>query len=396
MSNRNSSKHQIVSLKEEVGVRRFSRPTEIFLATAAAILFIIALQWSWGVLSTLISESKLISSNSNNSEQLVVSEADPSQSKLLGTLLEQIDTEWPQASSEQVSEDLLQQASNAVSENNEVQLADSLALLGANALRDNNIDTAGVYLDEALAVYEDLENELGIANVEILRGERNIQIRENARRASKAYDELQIARWKVFHGEFHEVIDDLEHIVSENLALNRFGSAAAAYQTLYKGYQDNGQLQQAQDAGVQLVQLHASAGRPLQAQAMLEQLQNNGLDFDSVKKLNSQLAELQLQYEESVQQMGRAKDYNQLYNHYINAGDPVRAWQFRMKSQDSMRAVSERAMNRRQTGVLALVYKSNKNLKSAEKSLTRANELFLNNGQNHQVELSAGMLQRAQ
>jgi len=93
-----------------------------------------------------------------------------------------------------------------------------------------------VYLDEALSVFEELEDELGIASVEMLRGEISLKRRQQARRAAYAYDVLQLARWKVAQGQFHDAVESLESVVSENLALNRYGAAAAAYQTLYKGY----------------------------------------------------------------------------------------------------------------------------------------------------------------
>jgi hypothetical protein len=266
-----------------------------------------------------------------------------------------------------------------------------MRLLGVNALRELDIDSASVYLDEALDVFEELEDDIGIASVELLRGELNLKQRAQARRAAYAYDALQVARWKVANGQFQGAINQLQSVVDENLALNRFGAAAAAYQTLYKGYSQEGQLIEAQEAGIEIVKLHSSAGRPLQAQAMLATLEANGLDFQTGLSLKQSILTLQREYETSVTQMARARDYQQLYNYFINAGDPVRAWQFRLKSQQSLRGVTSRAMHRRQTGVLALLYTSNDYMKNAEISLDRAGRLFSENDQQNLVEVSARM-----
>jgi hypothetical protein len=116
---------------------------------------------------------------------------------------------------------------------------------------------------------EELEDDIGIASVELLRGELNLKRRAQARRAAYAYDALQVARWKVAHGQFQGAIHQLKSVVDENLALNRFAAAAAAYQTFYKGYSQDGQFIEAQEAGIEIVKLHSSAARPLKAQAMV-------------------------------------------------------------------------------------------------------------------------------
>ncbi len=300
---------------------------------------------------------------------------------LLDTLAIELDKQWSAGDTENSTEDLLLLASNAVANEDTYQFAEAMRLLGVNALREADSDTAAVYLDEALSAFEELEDEIGIASVELLRGELNLKRRVLARRAAYAYDTMQLARWKTAHGYFHDAIDELQLVVNENLSLNRYGAAAAAYQTLYKGYTDHGQLHEAQEAGIEIVKLHASSGRPLQAKAMLSTLQANGLDENTVLQLTQNNMALQREYEESVTQLGRARDYRQLYNYFINAGDPVRAWQFRLKAQQSLRGVTQRAMHRQQTGVLALLYTSNDHMKRAQQSLNRASRLFSENDQ---------------
>lgn len=368
---RASSIHANKPKLSEEAVQR--KKTDYVIPLILTFSIIAAVQWIQHYKSSTTEATSVASALSNEAP------AELKNSNLLKALLQNIAEKYPQRSVEEVSEDLLLQASEAVGQDNNLLFGESMKMLGVNALRTQDIDSASLYLDEALEIYEELGDEMGIANVELLRGELNLKKRAQARRAALAYDSLQQARWKVSHGQFYDALDQLHHIVQENLALNRFGAAAAAYQTIYKGYADHGQLYEAQQAGIELVKLHASSGRPLKASAMIEQLQANGLDESTVQQLTQDNLNLQLEYEESVTQMGRARDYQQLYHYFINAGDPVRAWQFRLKAQASLRSVSKRAMHRSQTGVLALLYTSNDHMESAQRSLDRAQRLFTSN-----------------
>lgn len=378
-----------LSLAEETAPRK---PSEYWFAIAVSLCIIVLLQWTLSKLNELYKSTAptaLMPQIVPRDNQLNTSSAD-----FLNLLASELNQQWPENNLLQVSDDLLLVASEAVVNQDHYLFADSMRLLGVNALRDDDVDSAIVYLDEALDVYEELEDDMGIASVELLRGELNLKRRAQARRAAYAYDSMQIARWKVAHGQFHDVIDQLLSVVNENLALNRFGGAAAAYQTLYKGYVQQGQFIEAQEAGIEIVKLHSSAGRPLKAQAMLATLEANGLDLQSASQLKSLSLDLQREYENSVMQMARARDYQQLYNHFINAGDPVRAWQFRLKSQQSLRGVTSRAMHRRQTGVLALLYTSNNYMKNAQKSLDRADRIFFDNDQQTLLKESARMREK--
>jgi len=293
--------------------------------------------------------------------------------------------QYPNSAFEDVANTLLSAAGDFAAQQDYESLAENLVLLSVNELRMDDIATAAVYLDEALSVYEELGDNLGIAEVEILRANVSIKSRENARRAAYAYDSLQVARWKVANGYFEEAVPELKNVISENLSLKRFGAAAEAYETLYKGYERTGQMLDAQTAGIEIVKLHAASGRPTQAETYLQKLRSNGLDEISLNSLSAQMVVYQQDYEKSVKQIGQAKDYQQLYNHFIHAGDPVRAWQFRIKAQRAVRDTSTRAMHRRQTGVLALLFSSNDTMAAAHRSLTRASQIA---PQSHSAEIN--------
>jgi len=374
------------SLSEETAPRK---PSEYVFAVVLALGLIAVLQWAG---SHYKAPEPISPEPFNLAEARAVTF---SPSDFLLALSQSVGTEFPEQTTDSVSDDLLVRASAAVADEDQALLADTMTLLGVNALRDENAESASLYLDEALSIFEDLESELGIAEVELLRAELNIMKRTNARRAAYAYDAMQLARWKVARGQFHDAIEALEYAVNENLQLQRFGAAAAVYQTLYKGYLQHGQLAEAQQAGVEIVKLHASSGRPLRAKAMLETLEANGLDAGTVQQLQLESTSLQLDYEKSVGQMGQARDYRQLYNHFIHAGDPVRAWQFRIKAQRSLSGVSKRAMHRSQTGVLALLYTSNDYIASAERSLKRAKQLFASNDKPALSETSSQLQKQA-
>ncbi len=385
MNQRKPHTKQPSSLADETAPRRKS---EYAVAVIAALSLIAIIQW--------------VSINSKSSEEDAPVAFDykaaaaerSAPSALLVAMKQKLSAQFPEVTTEAVSEDLLIRASDAVAEQNDEKFAESMTMLGINALKEDDIDSAGVYLAEALAAYEYIDDELGIANVELLRGEINIQKRADARRAAYAYDAMQLARWKVSHGQFHDAIEELEYAVEENLALKRYGAAAAVYQTLYKGYTEHGQAYQAQQAGIEIVKLHASSGRSLMANEMMQILQANGLDTASVEQLKQDNLKLQMEYEDSVGQIGQARDYQQLYNHFIHAGDPVRAWQFRLKAQASLRGASKRAMHRSQTGVLAMLYTSNDHMENAQRSLERAQTLFTNNDQPELIEASQRLQER--
>ena len=309
-------------------------------------------------------------------EQLPFTLDDDSQKLLIG------------GNTDKVTNDLLQKASAAVANGEYAELGRTIALLGSVTLLERDTESAAIYLEEALEIFEFEEDELGIAGVELLRGQLNIEKRWQAREAAYAYDAMQIAGWKIAHDRFAEAEVTLQQTIESNLDLNRYGAAAAGYDQLFRGYQKNGQVTEAMNAGIEAARLHAASGRSLKANSIVEKLDEFGIDEDSRRKLQQELRGLQNDYEQAIKQIGSARDYQQLYHHYINEGDPVRAWQFRLKSRQSLDGVSKRAMHRRQTGVIALLYTSNDQMKAAAKALKRAEQVFINHDADHLSDLS--------
>ena len=281
-----------------------------------------------------------------------------------------------QGDTQQVTTDLMQTAAEAVRlERNDI-LGRTIAQLGSVALLNKDMESARVYLEEALEIFDIADDQLGVAGVELLRGQLNIEKRWQAREAAYAYDDMQLAAWKIAHERFDEAVPELESGIATNLELERFGAAAAGYEMLYRGYLKNDRLSEAVNAGSEAVRLHAASGRSIKANKLLENLKSIGMDEGLAQTLFSELSTRLKEYDDGIRQMGQATDYEQLYNHYIHEGDPVRAWQFRIKSRESLKNVSRLAMHRRQTGVIAMLYNSNVDMKRAQDSLDQARQVF--------------------
>ena len=219
---------------------------------------------------------------------------------------------------ERVTDDLLLNASEAVARGEYAELGRNIALLGSVTLLQRDTESAAIYLQEALEIFEQEDDELGIAGVELLRGQLNIEKRWQAREAAYAYDAMQIAGWKIAHDRFPEAEAVLHDTIQSNLDLNRYGAAAAGYEALFRGYDRNGQPVEAMNAGIEAAKLHAASGRQLQARQLLKKLETLGIDDETRQSLRADLRILQTEYEQGISQIGSARDYAQLYHHYIN------------------------------------------------------------------------------
>lgn len=284
--------------------------------------------------------------------------------------------QMPLGSNNSIKKDLMQRAAIAAQSNDRQGLGGALALLGAASLAGNDLSGSRVYLHEALAVYEEQNDALGIGSVELLRSRVETVARENARDASSANEVMHIAAWMIVKQRFYETEKPIESAIKENLRLDRYGSAAAGYEMLERGYRSVGDTLKADQAATEALLLHASSGRSVKARQMLRGLQNNVLTQQEFEQLEQDIARKESEYEASVLQVGLAKEYEHLYRRLVAAGDPVQAWTFRQKANQSLGLASKRAMHRRQTGIVALLFNSNDNIRAARDSLDRARAMF--------------------
>ena len=283
---------------------------------------------------------------------------------------------------------LLDRALDAVAAADNDALAYQLSELGELALLQGDLGMAEVYLQEALELYEEGGDEIAVAGIHVQKGRLHLFARKRARVASDAYDQLLISRWKISKGRFSETESPLRKIVADNLELNRYSAAASAYETLFSGYGKDGLIEQAHTAGVEAIKLYAASGHKPQVDRLLGLLKQQGYsDFES-NQLSVEIAQYYREYEASVQAIGAARDYAQLYNQLSSKGDALQAWRFRRQAEQSLSSVNKRARYRRQPDVLVELYRSNWSMDSAITSLQKASEVYSRYGMDDGVQRS--------
>jgi tetratricopeptide (TPR) repeat protein len=290
--------------------------------------------------------------------------------------------------------ELLQQALAAVEAEDQAELARVLALLGIVSLSESDTDEAEVYLAEALAFFYELDDDIGAANVYMQLGRLHLIERQRARRASDAYDSLLIARWKISQGQFYQAEPDLLEVVQSSMALKRYGAAASAWRTLYRGYDTVLDSYNRDNAGREAVRLHAASGQLHEAQTMLATMRSNNPDESMLAEIETEIDELYAEFENSVLKIGAARDYDLLYNQLQAQGDVVSAWRFRLQADASLAKVGSRALYRRQPDALVELYKSNSSMDRAAESLKRAKAVFSRYGMQEMVDQSNVLRER--
>jgi len=289
---------------------------------------------------------------------------------------------------QQAKDKLLDRALAAVAAADNEALAFQLGELGELALLQGDPEMAEVYLQEALELYEEIGDEVNVAGIHLQKGRLHLFVRQRARQASDAYDQLLISRWKISHGLFSEAEGPLRKIVADNLELNRYGAAASAYETLFRGYSKDSLIEQAHRAGVDAIKLYAASGNEPQVNRLLGLLKEQGFsDFES-DQLSVEIAEHYREYEDSVQAIGAARDYALLYNQLSSRGDALQAWRFRKQAEASLANASKRAQYRRQPDVLVELYLSNWSMENAIDSLQKASTVYSRYGMEDGVQRS--------
>ncbi len=271
---------------------------------------------------------------------------------------------------------LLEIAALAIQQGDKKKLGNIMLLLGKAAINEQELDSADVYLQEALAISLDLKDNIAAANTYQQLGRLHIRSRELARNAAEAYEKLWIARNQMFMGQYREAKVNLDQVIESNLLIRRYGAAAGAYETLsefHKRFHDN---YMAQDASMEAARLYASSGQITRSQGILESLKIDGLDILQAESMQVEIDELFSQHLNDVSQTARARDYQMLYRHYNARGDYERAWKLRILASKSLAKTSGRSMFHRQPDVLAILYDSNFTMNKAKTYLDQASNLF--------------------
>jgi len=260
---------------------------------------------------------------------------------------------------DQLRERLLNMAAQAVTAGNKRELAGVMSLLGQLSIEERDLDSAEVYLLEALDVYQVLEEPVGAAQVYMQLGRAHLKSREIARTAGSSYDKLLVARWQLSQGRYAAAEHELRQVIDESITVDRYGTAASAYYSLARLYTENGNTFEAERSAMEAARLYASSGQLHQAGDAVEVLRKAGVEEWRIFEIQQVVQSSFEEFQASVHQIERARDYRQLYNHYRSRGDHDRAWKLRLLANKSLKNVSKRAMYHRQPDALALLYVSN-------------------------------------
>lgn len=275
---------------------------------------------------------------------------------------------------------LLELASIAVSENDKKRLGYILNLLGQISIQELDLYSAEVYLNEALDIFNDSGDELGAAQVYLQLGRTHLKSRQIARIAGAAYDELQVGRWYLIHGLYDVAKNFIQRSIDKNMSINRFGSAASAHESLTRIHLRQNNYLIAEESAFVAARLFASSGKNTQARNVLKLLPETEEMQQKLVALENDIDTNFQEYRSAILQIERARDYRQLYRHYNNKGDDVRAWKFRLLANNSLAQVSKRALFHKQQGVLAILYNSNDAMDQAGDYFAQAKETFDYNG----------------
>jgi len=271
---------------------------------------------------------------------------------------------------------LLEIAAIAIQQGDKKKLGNIMLLLGKAAINEQELDSAEVYLQEALDIALEFKDNIAAANTYQQLGRLHIRSRELARNAAEAYEKLWIARNQMYMGQYREAKVNLDQVIESNLSIRRYGAAASAYETLSEFHQRFHDIYMAQDAAMEAARLYASSGQITRSQGILESLKNEGLDNLQVASIQGEIDQLFAQHLNDVSQNARASDYQMLYRHYNARGDYERAWKLRILASKSLAKTSGRSMFHRQADVLAILYDSNFTMNKARTYLDQASNLF--------------------
>ena len=210
-------------------------------------------------------------------------------------------------------EELLEIASVAVSENDKNRLGYILNLLGQISIEEQDLFAAEVYLMESLDIFQKHGDEVGSAQVNLQLGRIHLKTRQNARVAGTAYDELQVGRWYLAMGIPGAAERYIKRSIDKNLSINRYGSAASAYESLTRLYISENNLYQAKQTAGESARMFAASGKLHRANKALDLIPEGIYPEWQLSQLKTEIDQKYQQYRNQILQIERAKDYRRLY-----------------------------------------------------------------------------------
>ena len=275
---------------------------------------------------------------------------------------------------------LLEVAAAAVLQDDQDRLGDTMLLLGEVAINQQELSAAEIYLQEALYLTIERDNVLGTARCYQLLGQLNIRARELARRAANTYDQLWQARNSIARGYYQGVNENLHAVIDENLSIRRYGAAADAWEALASLHDQVHDGYLAQQARLEAARLFASTGQMTHVHRLLENIDRSLISDGDLALVEGEINDLFMEHQQDLIQTSQARDYQMLYHHYLRIGQIERAWEFRIKSSETLANSSDRSMFQRQADIIAVLYNSNFAIDRAKKYLDQAGRIYEDKG----------------
>ena len=275
---------------------------------------------------------------------------------------------------------LLEVAAAAVLQNDQPRLGETLMLLGEVAINQQELAAAEIYLQEALFLSIEQDDPMATARAYQLLGKTNIRARELARRAANIYDELWQARNSISRGYYRGVDENLRRVIGENLEIRRYGAAADAWEALASLHERTQDQYQAQLARIEAARLYASIGQTSHVRRLMDAIDRDQLGDSGVAEARARVEAEYERYQQDRIKASQARDYQMLYHHYLRLGQVERAWQFRIKSSETLANGSERLLYQRHADVVAVLYNSNFAMDRARKYLDKAGVIYNDSG----------------
>ncbi len=286
---------------------------------------------------------------------------------------------------------LLEVAAAAVAQSDQVRLGDTLLLLGEVAINQQELSAAEIYLQEALYLSMEQDNLMGSARSYQLLGQLNIRARELARQASNTHDDLWQARNAISRGFYQGVDDSLQRVIEENLSIRRYGAAADAWEAMASLHDKIHDDYLAQQARIEASKLYASTGQMTHVQRLIDGIDGKLISDSDLADVRREIKALFDEHQQDLIKMSQARDYQMLYHHYMRKGEVERAWEFRIKSSETLADTGDRSLYQRHADVIAVLYNSNFAMDRARKYLDKAGHIYGGSGVEEMLQQTRDM-----
>jgi hypothetical protein len=281
---------------------------------------------------------------------------------------------------------LLEIAATAVLQDDQLRLGGTLLLLGEVAINQQELASAEVYLQEALYLAMSHGNVMATARSYQLLGQLNIRARELARQASYTWDDLWQARNSIARGYYQGVNEKLQYVIRNNLEIRRYGAAADAWEALASLHDQVHDGYLAQQARIEAARLFASTGQMTHVHRLIDGLERSFFSDTDMAEIEREMQGLFEEHQNDLVKTSQARDYQMLYHHYLRNGQVERAWEFRIKSSETLANTSDRSMFQRQGDIIAVLYNSNFAMDRAKQYLDQAGAIYSDGGVSEMLE----------